>query len=244
MSHSGLRLRRPPYLSGKGGLPVTGMLGVPVLALVMNPVQAAGLLLPIFVVSDAFGLWAYRRAFDARNLMILIPASFLGIALGFALARVVPEAAVTLLVGVIGVAFCLERWLRRRAELQRRADIGRGIFWGMLTGFTSFVSHSGAPPYQIYVLPQGLRKMVYAGTTTILFAAVNAAKLIPYYALGQLSPGNLKIAALLSPIAIGATLAGVRLTRVIPERPFFVAVQIALFAVSLKLCGDGLSGLF
>ena len=24
---------------------------------------------------------------------------------------------------------------------------------GALTGFTSFVSHAGAPPYQVYVLP-------------------------------------------------------------------------------------------
>ncbi|HMO71854.1 MAG TPA: sulfite exporter TauE/SafE family protein, partial [Paracoccaceae bacterium] len=46
---------------GKGGLPIVGMLGVPVLSLAISPVTAAGLLLPIYVLSDLFGIWAYRR---------------------------------------------------------------------------------------------------------------------------------------------------------------------------------------
>ncbi len=57
---------------GKGGIPIVGMLGVPVLALVIPPVAAAGLLLPVYVVSDAFGLWAYRHAFDRRVLAIVL----------------------------------------------------------------------------------------------------------------------------------------------------------------------------
>src|SRR3989338_4181763 len=52
---------------GKGGLPVVGMLSVPVLALVMSPVAAAGLLLPGYVVSDMFGLYAYRHPLDRRT---------------------------------------------------------------------------------------------------------------------------------------------------------------------------------
>ncbi|MGE0241570.1 MAG: sulfite exporter TauE/SafE family protein, partial [Parvibaculaceae bacterium] len=203
--------------ASKGGLPVVGMLGVPVLALATSPVHAAGLLLPIFVVTDIFGLWTYRREFDRRNLMILIPAATLGVALGWATASIVPESLVTLIVGVIGLAFSLDYWLRgRHAVAPHSADLPRGLFWGTVSGFTSFVSHAGAPPYQMYVVPQRLDKMVYAGTTTILFAIVNAVKLVPYWALGQLSFANLKTVAALFPFAIAATLAGVRLTRVIP----------------------------
>ena len=43
--------------------------------------MVAALLLPVYIVSDMFGLWAYRREFDKRNLEILIPAATLGIAL-------------------------------------------------------------------------------------------------------------------------------------------------------------------
>ncbi|MDK9698003.1 MAG: sulfite exporter TauE/SafE family protein [Siculibacillus sp.] len=229
---------------GKGGLPVVGMLGVPVLALVVSPVQAAGLLLPIYVVTDMFGLWAYRHEFSRRNLAILLPGAVAGIALGWATARAVPEAAVTLLVGLIGLAFAVERVANHhRVRRPHAADVPRGLFWGTVTGFTSFVSHSGGPPFQVYVLPQQLPKMVYAGTNTVLFAIINAVKLIPYWHLGQVSLANLETMALLFPPAILATLLGVKLTRIVPEEWFFRLVLAALALISVKLIVDGALGL-
>lgn len=229
---------------GKGGLPVVGMLGVPVLALAVSPVQAAGLLLPIYVVTDMFGFWAYRHEFSRRNLAILLPGAMAGIGLGWATARLVPEAAVTLIVGAVGLAFAIERMVNHhRDRPPHTADVPRGLFWGAVTGFTSFVSHSGAPPFQIYVLPQRLPKMVYAGTNTVLFAVINAVKLVPYWQLGQLSLDNLKTMAAMFPPAILATLLGVRLTRVVPEEWFFRLVLAALALVSVKLVVDGLRGL-
>lgn len=229
---------------GKGGVPIVGMLGVPVMALVMNPVMAAGMLLPVYVVSDAFGLYAYRHAFDRRVLAIVVPGAIVGIGVGWATASVVPEAAVTLLVGVIGVAFALNLILRKPVVADpRRAEVAPGLFWGTVTGFTSFVSHAGAPPYQVYTLPLGMAKAVFAGTSTIAFAIINAVKLVPYYALGQLNPGNLKMAAVLAAPAVLAVFAGVGLVRRMPERLFFRLVTWALLLISLKLIWDGARGL-
>jgi uncharacterized membrane protein YfcA len=200
-------------------------------------------LLPIYVVSDMFGLYAYRHNFDRRNLLILIPATTLGVAAGWATASIVSERLVTLLVGLIGLAFCFDHVWRARHRLEAKpADVPRGVFWGMLTGFTSFVSHAGAPPYQMFVLPQRLDKLTFAGTTTILFAYVNAIKLIPYWALGQLNIANLKIAALLALPSIAAVYAGLWLVRVIPQALFFRLVIMALFLISLKLVWDAAAG--
>jgi uncharacterized membrane protein YfcA len=116
------------------------------------------------------------------------------------------------------------------------------VFWGTVMGFSSFVSHSGGPPYQVYVLPQRLPKTVYAGTTTIVFAAVNAVKLVPYWALGQLNPANLRTSLWLMPIAVGGTFAGVRLVRVLPQRLYFAIVQTLLLLVSIKLVFDAVQG--
>jgi uncharacterized membrane protein YfcA len=229
----------------KGGVPIIGMLGVPVLALVISPIRAAALLLPIYVVTDMFGLWAYRRQFSGRNLAILVPAAIAGIGIGWATASMVSDELVTLTVGVIGLSYCLDLWLKRHSSLPpRRADVARGLFWGALTGFTSFVSHSGAPPYQMYVMPQRLAKLVFAGTSAILFAIINAVKLVPYWALGQLNLENLRTAALLFPIGIAATLIGVRIVRVISEETFFRLITAGLFAVSLKLSFDASRALF
>ncbi len=220
----------------KGGLSMAGALGTPLLAMVISPVKAAALLLPIYVVSDWFGLYAYRREFDRRNLMILIPAAIAGIGIGWLSAAVVSDRMVGLFIGIIGIAFCLNAWhQRKQSPPPRPADIPRGVFWGAIAGFTSFVSHSGGPPYQVYVLPQGLSKSVFAGTTTITFAAINFVKLLPYWQLGQLDLANLKTSALLMPIAVAGTFAGVWLVRVIPQRTYFLLIHIALFVLSIKL---------
>jgi uncharacterized membrane protein YfcA len=149
---------------------------------------------------------------------------------------------VGLFIGVIGMAFCLNAWrLRHHPPPPRPADIPRGLFWGAIAGFTSFVSHSGGPPYQVYVLPQRLSKTVFAGTTTITFAAINLAKLLPYWQLGQLDLANLKISLLLMPIAVAGTFIGVWLVRIIPQRTFFVLIHAALFVLSIKLVVDAIA---
>jgi len=221
---------------GKGGLPVVAMLSVPLLSLWISPVTAAGLLLPVYVVSDIFGLYAYRRDYDRRVLWIVVPAAAVGIAIGGLTASIVPERAVVALVGLIGTVFALSLILRRGPPPEPRpARVGPGLFWGAATGFTSFVSHAGGPPWQVYVLPLGLSKTVFAGTSTIAFAWINAIKLIPYWALGQLSPGNLKTAAVLMLPAAGSVFLGLWLVRRLPERLFFALVTWALLAVSLRL---------
>lgn len=226
--------------ASKGGLPMVGVLGVPLLALVMPPVAAAALLLPVYIVSDMVGLWAYRKEYSARNLAILLPAMIFGVGVGWATAKITPEWMVTLLVGLVGLYYCATVVFRKAGAPPKPADIPRGLFWGTITGFTSFVSHTGGPPYQTYVLPQKLPKMMFAGTSTIVFSVINLVKLIPYWALGQFNPGNLEVAAMLSPIAIAGALIGYKATTIIPEKMFFRLVEVALFVISIKLIYDAL----
>jgi len=231
--------------SSKGGLPLVGMLAVPLVALQISPVVAAGLLLPIYIVSDVYGLWLYRKSYDLRNIKIIVPAAAIGILIGWATVSITSDDLVKLLVGIIGLVYCADVVMKaRRTIAPRPADLPRGIFWGAITGFTSFVSHSGAPPYQMYVLPQRLEKMVYAGTSTIVFAIINLLKLPPYWFLGQINAGSLRSAAILSPIAIIGAFLGYKLTTILPEKTFFRIVEVALFLVSLKLVYDGIFGLW
>jgi uncharacterized protein len=225
--------------ASKGGLPLVGMLAVPLMALVISPVVAAGLLLPIYIVSDMYGLWIYRKSYDPWNIKLLVPAAAIGIGVGWATASITNENWVKILVGVIGLAYCADAVLKFRRNLPPRpADVPRGVFWGAIAGFTSFVSHAGAPPYQMYVLPQRLEKMVYAGTTTIIFAVVNLLKLPPYYFLNQVNLGSLEIAALLAPISIIGAFLGYELTKILPEKLFYRVVEVTLFLVSIKLIYD------
>jgi uncharacterized membrane protein YfcA len=222
----------------KGGLPTIGMLGVPILSLVMPPMKAAVMLLPIYVISDMVSVWLYRKHFSVVNLKILIPAGILGVFIGWLTASYTSEAATKLLIGCIGVGFCLNTWLRKGPTNARGADIPRGIFWGTLAGFTSFISHAGAPPFQVYALPQRLPKVVFAGTATILFTFINAAKILPYQLLQPYSLNDLEHASVLVPAALLGTVAGAYLTKKIADVWFFRCVQIGLFIISIKLIVD------
>lgn len=225
----------------KGGLPAIGMLAVPILSMVMSPVKAAVLLLPIYVISDVMGVWLYRRDYSAANLRILIPAGIFGVFVGWLTASLVSDVAITLMIGAMGVAFCLNVWLRKQANAAARpVHTAKGFFWGTLAGFTSFISHAGAPPFQVYMLPQKLPKAEFAGTATIVFAVINAAKILPYQNLRPYSAETLWSAAVLIPFALVGAICGVYLTRRIADVWFYRIVQISLFLVSLKLMSNAL----
>ena len=228
---------------GKGGVPTVGALTVPVLSLVISPVAAAGLILPVYVVSDWFGLYAYRKAFDKRVLLITCVAMTIGVGIGWATARLIPESYVTVLVGLISVVFALNQLLRKPVTaLSRRAEWGPGLFWGTIAGFTSFVSHNGGPPYQVYTLPLGLKKAVFAGTSTIAFTYINAIKLVPYFFLGQINLDSLEVGLWLAPPAAAAVFFGVWVVKKLPEKLFFQIVTWSLLLIGVELIWKGLLG--
>ena len=174
---------------GKGGLPIVAMLAVPLLSLVMPTIAAASLLLPVYIVSDFFALRAYRRDFDKNILKIGMIGMTIGITFGWMTAHVVVDWMVTLFIGAIGVSFAINLLIKKKIEQKAFIPVNykRGYFWSSVAGFTSFISHSGGPPWQIFTLPLGLRKTVFVGTSVIAFSYCNAIKLVPYYFLGQIN---------------------------------------------------------
>jgi uncharacterized membrane protein YfcA len=57
----------------KSGFSGLSLLAMPLLSTVMSPVRAAAVLLPILIVQDWVGVWAFRRDWDLRNLRQVLP---------------------------------------------------------------------------------------------------------------------------------------------------------------------------
>ena len=222
-----------------------GMLAVPLMALAIPPVQAAGILLPILVVMDLIGLFAYRGVYDRRSLVLLLPAGIAGVGVGWATASLVEDAHVTLLVGLLCLLFVAERFRPKRkgSAVPRGHRPLAGAFWGAVAGFTSFVSHTGGPPFQLYMVPLRLAPMLFAGTAVIFFSAINAVKLVPYFYLGQFDARNLATAAVLLPLAPLSTLAGVWLVKRVKPQTFYGVIYAAMTVIGCKLVYDGISQL-
>jgi uncharacterized membrane protein YfcA len=224
----------------KGGLGGGfALVGVSILALVLPPMQAAALLLPVLLIMDAVGLWTWRGWYDRAVLRAMLPAGLLGIAIGWLTAAMVPEAAVRLIVGLVALGF-IARLLARQVSRPGRAA---GWFWGTVAGFTSFVAHAGGPPFQVYTLPLRLDPKLLTGTSVIFFAVINAVKVAPYAALGFFDARTLTTAAVLLPVAVVTVLTGAAVVRRMRAEVFYPFMYAMLALVGLRLVWDGGRGL-
>jgi uncharacterized protein len=228
----------------KGGFAGLGLIATPLLSLVVPPLQAIGILLPILLAQDVVSVWAYRKTWSGWNLAVMIPGQVVGTGLAWLAATHVNDAHVRLAIGITCLAFTLNHWFGKRpAETGARPSVASGVVWGGLSGFTSFLANSGAPPFQVHVLPQRLDRDTYVGTLTIFFAIANVMKIVPFYFLGQLHPTNLAASLMLLPLAIVTNLAGVWLVRRTPHELFYRIAYILVFLVSLELIRNGLTSI-
>jgi hypothetical protein len=223
-----------------GGL---GVLAVPLMSLVIPPPQAAAILLPLLCVMDVFSLWHYRKIWDKRNLIILLPAALVGIFIGAEFFHYLSDDHIRILVGVLSVLFVLNYFLKQTHINKTDKSISKGLFWGSVAGFTSFGVHAGGPPVNLYLLPQKMPKSLFVGTTVVFFTLVNYIKLVPYAYLGQLHLGNLSTSLILAPLAPVGVWLGIKLHHQVKEKLFYTLCYIFLFVTGLKLLYDGVSGL-
>lgn len=218
-----------------------GTVGVPLLALVIPPTQAAAILLPVLALMDLVGLYTYRGKWDRVEMKILAPGAVAGIALGAATFAFTSEDAVRLIIGTIAVGFTAWRFLGTLVARQARAGSSwtKGSFWSGVAGYTSFVAHAGGPPINVYLLPLRMDKTLYVGTTVVYFALVNYVKLLPYAFLGQFDTTNLATSAVLTPLAPVGVLLGVFLHHRVSEALLFQVVYAGLLVTGIKLLWDG-----
>jgi len=226
----------------KGGFGGLALMAVPLMALTVSPIQAAGIMLPILIVMDWVSVWSYRKHWDKRILILMLPAAILGIIAGGLLAGYVNDRFVLLSVGVIAIAFSLYAVLKPKGcEDIIVGNKPLGFVAGSIAGFTSFIAHAGGPPFQAYAIPQNLEKRIYAGTAVMFFFVVNFVKLLPYALLGQFDKTNLTTSLILIPLAPIGVLIGVWLVKRIDQDLFYRILYALIFLVGLKLLWDGLT---
>lgn len=225
----------------KGGLGGgIGILGVPLLALAVEPVRAAAIVLPILIVMDVQATWTYWRQWDRANLRTIVPGALVGIAIGSVAFRYLSADQIRVLVGALALGFALHYYLGGQSGAASRSSYTRGTLWSSIAGFTSFGVHAGGPPINVYLLPQQLGRTTFQATTVAFFAIVNAVKLIPYAWLGQLDASNLSTSLVLLPLApVGISL-GAWLHRRSSDLWFFRIVYASLVVVGARLIADGL----
>ena len=220
-----------------------GSITVPLLSVLIDPRQAAGIMLPILCFMDLLALWQYRRGWDATSLRLMIPGALIGIGIGTLTFHLMNVDMLRLVVGLMAVYFVLNfLWakVRQSAPKAKGHNPAKGGLFGLLAGFVSFVTHAGGPPVAMYLLPLRLHKTTLVATSVVFFTTVNYVKLIPYAWLGQLSPGNLRTSLILLPLAPLGIWLGAWMHRNFSDRLFYLFFYGVLFVVGVKLTVEGL----
>lgn len=230
------------YGIAKGGFGgAIAMISVPMMALVMAPTRAAAILLPILVVMDVLVVKTYWGIYDRRALELLLPGAVLGTLLGYLSVGAMNDDYMRIMIGSLALVFGVQYLLGLRGLVGSSHHRVAGSLFGTLAGFTSFSIHAGGPPVTMYLLPKRLDPLVFAGTTGLFFAVVNAMKLLPYYLLGQFNADNLLYSLMLVPLAPLGVAIGHYLVKVTDPTLYYRVISFFLMAVGAKLLWDGVS---
>ncbi|MEI2297014.1 sulfite exporter TauE/SafE family protein [Ensifer sp. MJa1] len=219
------------------------IVGIPLLSIVMDPVSAGGLLAPLFVAMDLYALRYFKGStWSKPDLKPLLPGLIAGIGLGYLLFRFLDHRAIAIVMAATTLIF-VGLWFLKGAEVTARPrSTPKAVTAGLASGITTMVAHSGGPPLAMYLLPLGLSKEVYAGTTSLFFTVGNATKLLPWLLLVQSTSSLwLLVAICLLAIPSGVTL-GWRLQGMLDQRQVYRICYGLLVLVALKLLWDGVSG--
>jgi uncharacterized protein len=221
-----------------GGLAI---IGVPLLSLVMSPIEAAIVVAPLVSFMDVFALGSFGpKTWSKPDLGWLVPGLLFGIAAGYAFFTMVDPRLVGLGIGGVTVAFAADYFLRGRLAppARRPPSPPLALLAGLISGFTTFVAHAGGPPTQIYLLSRGMNKTMFAGTNLALFTLGNFVKLFPYGLLMWAQPRAFSAALLLAPAVPLGVWAGVWLHARLEQRILFFWCYVILLLAALKLLFD------
>jgi uncharacterized membrane protein YfcA len=214
------------------------------LALVVEPGLALGVMLPLLMLIDVSTLRPYWRKWDTSAAALLIAGAVPGVAIGALLYRVAEPDVFRVLIGAISIGFVLWQMAQLSGRIRPAARELPGVLGalaGLVAGFTSFVSHAGGPPAAVYLLSKKLDKTRYQATTVLVFWAVNIVKFVPYAYLGMFTRETALANLVLAPFAVAGAWLGVKAHRLVPEKLFFALTYGLLTVTGVKLIWDGLA---
>jgi hypothetical protein len=219
------------------------IIGIPLLALVMDPIKAGSLLAPLFVAMDLYALRFWRpHTWSRPDLFLLVPGLLAGVATGYLVLEYVDRRLVEVLMAVTTLLFAFLWWRRSSSAAIRPRSNGKAVLAGTASGITTMVAHSGGPPLAMYLLPLGLSKEVYAGTTSVFFTIGNLIKAGPWLAVGDLSSDFWILMVLCLPASLFGVWAGWKLHGRLNQEQLYRLCYCLLVVTALKLLWDGAGG--
>ncbi len=234
----------------KGGFPV-GVVAIPLLVLIWPGENEPGktavaFMLPVLCLMDLIAIIFYRKHILWKKLVRLMPATILGVIAGSFLFVAkegaflsVPDWILKLLIGVIGVLFVIykasQKWVLKHMTEAGNPSWCLASTFGIFSGLSSTLAHAASPVMQMYLLPQKLDKMAFAGTTAAYFWMLNLVKMVPFAMLGRIESGNLMLGVALLPLIPTGVAFGFWLVKTMKDKHYISFIYVVLTITSVTL---------
>jgi uncharacterized membrane protein YfcA len=191
---------------------------------------------------DLFALRFWRpQTWSKPDLALLLPGLVVGIGAGYFLLEYIDRRFVEILMAVTTLIFAF-LWWRGKTVVTGSRSKGKALLAGTASGVTTMVAHSGGPPLAMYLLPLGLSKEVYAGTTSLFFTIGNLLKAGPWLAVGGLSSSFWVLMLICLPVGLLGVWVGWKLHGRLNQEQLYRLCYGLLVVTALKLLWDGTVG--
>lgn len=226
-----------------GGLAI---LGIPLLALVMDPIEASIVTALLVAFMDVFAIGSFPRgAWSKPDLAWLLPGLAGGTFIGFLVFESVDRRWLALIIALVTLAFTLRYFLKAGAERPDQPVSPKlALAAGLGTGFTTYIAHAGGPPLAMYLLRRDITKTAYAATTVAVFMLGNLIKLPGFIYSGLDHPAVFAKALVLAPVVPVAVLTGRRLHDNLSREKLYGLCYGLVGIAGLKLLYDAIRALW
>ncbi len=213
----------------KVGVPGISMIVVPILAIIFGGKASTGILLPILMMADIFGVAYYHRHAQWKYFWKLLPWALIGIGIALWVGKVVNDELFKNIIAILVFgSIGLMLWKDRKKGTSFFPDtLWFAASMGVLGGFATMIGNVARPVFAIYLLAMHLPKNSYIGTGAWFFLVVNLLKFpLHIFVWETINWNTLTLDLLLLPaIAVGAFLGNV-LVKKISDKSYRTAVII------------------
>lgn len=223
----------------KVGIAGGGMIAVPLLAILFGGRESTGIMLPILIIADVFGVGFYHRHAKWEHLRKLLPYALSGIVLGTFFGSHIDDNLFKITMAVIiFLSLGIMVWMEMNAQDSVPKSKAFAITTGMVGGFTTMVGNLAGSVMSLYLLAMRLPKNEFIGTSAWFFLVINIAK-VPFHVLAwqTITLQSFLLGIVLVPaIALGA-FAGLLIVRRIPEKlyRYFIMIMTLVACVFMIL---------
>lgn len=162
----------------KTGVPGVSMAVIPILAILFGGKQSTGILLPMLIMADVFGVSYYHRHANWKHIIRALPWAVTGVVLAMFVGNWVNDKQFKNIIAIIIFAsITLMIWRDRKQQPANIPD----HWWfaavmGISGGFATMIGNAAGPIFAIYLLALRLPKNEYIGTAAWFFFIINVFK--------------------------------------------------------------------